>query len=119
MSWGRPMWTVIHTWAASYNPTETEIAGAVKYYNDLTRLIPCPRCAEHFAEILAADPVEPHLGSREELMEWTWRVHNAVNESLNKPTMSLDDFNNVWKPSITTHLTGSAIKSLYGLFGPK
>ena len=121
MSWGPVMWSVIHTWAMSYpdEPTDADIAGARKYYNDLPRLIPCSRCASHFAEILELDPVEPWLYSRKDLAEWTWRIHNTVNTSLNKSNLSLDDFYNVWQPSYMTHITGGVVKGLYGLFGPK
>ena len=117
MSWGPVMWHVIHSWAVSYpdKPTDADIEGARKYYNDLPGLIPCPRCAAHFARILELDPVEPWLYSRRDLAEWTWRIHNTVSISLNKPSMSLDEFYNVWKPSFVTKATGGVVKRLYGM----
>ena len=121
-TWGRPMWYVIHSWAFSFptEPTGSDIDQALAYYNNLPNIIPCPSCANSFAEILQSDPV--NVESRADLVEWTWRIHNAVNTKLGKPSYSIDDFINHYGVTfsgdepvapIMTRAMGSVFKFLY------
>ena len=51
----------------------------------------------------------PALGSRAALVEWTWNVHNIVNQSLGKSALSAEDFCNVYNVSV---LNGQPMSSL-------
>ncbi|CAK9145826.1 unnamed protein product [Ilex paraguariensis] len=48
----------------------------------LSRMYPCKECADHFKEVLRANPVE--TGSQAEFSQWLCHVHNVVNRSLGK-----------------------------------
>ncbi|XP_030553509.1 FAD-linked sulfhydryl oxidase ERV1 isoform X2 [Rhodamnia argentea] len=48
----------------------------------LSRMYPCQECADHFKEILRANPVQ--AGSHAEFSQWLCHVHNVVNRSLGK-----------------------------------
>ena len=93
-TWSHPMWFVIHNWSFGYpiEPLESDRRVTADYYNNLPNLIPCADCAIHFSEILQSDPVEANLDNRGDLVEWTWRIHNAVNNRIGKPTFSMDAF---------------------------
>ncbi|CAA6667401.1 unnamed protein product [Spirodela intermedia] len=84
---GRCTWTLLHTIAAQYpeHPTREQKRDAKELvsYVIISRLYPCKECADHFKEILRANPVL--AGSREELSQWLCHVHNVVNRSLGKP----------------------------------
>lgn len=41
---------------------------------------------------LEALPLEPALNNRSDLVEWTWEMHNMVNDQLGKPQISMDEF---------------------------
>ena len=44
--------------------------------------------AEHLKIHLAKFPITPHLDRRDDLFKWTVMLHNEVNVSLNKATMT-------------------------------
>ncbi|CAI9764429.1 unnamed protein product [Fraxinus pennsylvanica] len=48
----------------------------------LSRMYPCKECADHFKEVLRANPVQ--AGSHEEFSQWLCHAHNVVNRSLGK-----------------------------------
>lgn len=92
--WGPIFWNTIHIVALGYSPTPTEEEkrAAKQFYESLQYLIPCPICRVHYKANLAEMPVDPALGNRSDLIEWTWRMHNKVNVQLDKPEITLDQF---------------------------
>ena len=87
--WGPRVWFVIHTMAASYDPSNAKYFKA--YMVCLTRLLPCPECKQHLESNLASLNIDNYLGSRESLFKWTYLLHEAVNNQLGKPTPSYDE----------------------------
>ncbi|XP_068656886.1 FAD-linked sulfhydryl oxidase ERV1 isoform X2 [Aristolochia californica] len=77
---GRATWTLLHTLAAQYpdHPTKQQKRDMAI----LSRLYPCRECADHFKEVLKANPVQ--AGSQPEFSQWMCHVHNVVNRSLGK-----------------------------------
>ena len=92
--WGPSYWFIIHQFAFGYalDPSDTDKAHARDFYNGIPTNLPCAVCAKHFTDILNDDPVEYHLSNRTDLIEWTWIIHNTVNQQLGKPLFSLDAF---------------------------
>ncbi|KAL1353271.1 hypothetical protein AAHE18_06G226700 [Arachis hypogaea] len=82
---GRATWTFLHTLAAQYpdNPTRQQKKDVKDLVQILTRLYPCKECADHFKEVIRANPVQ--AGSHAEFSQWLCHVHNVVNRSLGKP----------------------------------
>jgi hypothetical protein len=70
----------------SNSPTLPEKRAAKEFYESLQYMIPCPICKTHYAEFLKQYPLTPSLDSRTDLFRWTVQIHNAVNESLGKPS---------------------------------
>ncbi|KAH7865802.1 hypothetical protein Vadar_011398 [Vaccinium darrowii] len=77
---GRGTWTFLHTLAAQM---------AI-----LSRMYPCKECADHFKEILRANPVQ--AGSQAEFSQWLCHVHNVVNRSLGKMVFSCERVDARW-----------------------
>lgn len=81
---GHATWTFLHTLAAQFpeKPTRQQQRDAKELMAILSRLYPCKECADHFKEVLKANPVQ--AGSGVELAQWMCMVHNVVNRSLGK-----------------------------------
>ncbi|GAB4853444.1 Flavin-linked sulfhydryl oxidase of the mitochondrial IMS [Ancistrocladus abbreviatus] len=81
---GRATWTFLHTLAAQYpdRPTRQQKKDVKELMAILSRMYPCKECADHFKEVLRANPVQ--AGSQAEFSQWLCHVHNVVNRSLGK-----------------------------------
>jgi hypothetical protein len=92
--WGPIFWNTIHIVALGYSitPTDEEKKAAKQFYESLTYVIPCPICRVHYKSHLEELPVDAALGGRSDLIEWTWKIHNRVNEELGKPQITIDKF---------------------------
>ncbi|XP_057833321.1 FAD-linked sulfhydryl oxidase ERV1 isoform X2 [Cryptomeria japonica] len=83
---GRATWTLLHTIGAQFpdKPTKQQKRDVKELMAILSRIYPCKECADHFKDVLKANPVEANSGA--ELAQWMCRVHNVVNRSLDKPS---------------------------------
>lgn len=89
--WGSNYWFMFHVSALSYpdHPTENDIMSFYQLYSNFWRFIPCKMCSDNYRKHIKIIPIEEKIYSRDELFKWTVDFHNIVNDSLNKPTMSL------------------------------
>jgi hypothetical protein len=88
--WGPFFWHTIHITALAYpkNPSYGDKKAAKEFFESLQFLLPCPICKEHLKVHLMKFPITPHLDRRDDLFKWTVMLHNEVNISLNKATMT-------------------------------
>ncbi|ONK64771.1 uncharacterized protein A4U43_C07F29740 [Asparagus officinalis] len=93
---GRGTWALLHAIAAQYpdQPTRQQKRDAKELMAILSRLYPCKECADHFKDVLKANPV--HAGSQAEFSQWLCHVHNVVNRSLGKLTFPCQRVNARW-----------------------
>lgn len=93
---GRGTWALLHTIAAQYpeRPTRQQKRDVKELMAILSRLYPCKECADHFKEILKANPVQ--AGSQADFSQWLCHVHNVVNRSLGKLTFPCQRVNARW-----------------------
>uniref|UniRef100_A0A0E0KAA1 Sulfhydryl oxidase n=1 Tax=Oryza punctata TaxID=4537 RepID=A0A0E0KAA1_ORYPU len=93
---GRATWMLLHTIAAQFpdEPTRQQRRDARELMAIISRLYPCKECAEHFKEVLKANPVQ--AGSQAEFSQWLCYVHNVVNRSLGKPIFPCQRVNARW-----------------------
>ena len=92
--WGPPMWFFLHTSAMCY-PLYPNAVTKKKYYDffqNLPLFIPIEPMSSHFSRLLEEYPISPYLDDRESLTRWVWFIHNKINEKLEKPPLSLNDF---------------------------
>ncbi|GFH10497.1 sulfhydryl oxidase, partial [Haematococcus lacustris] len=67
-------------------PTRQQKRDVKQFIDSLTRIYPCGECAQHFQEVVRRDP--PQVDSQAALAQWTCRVHNVVNQRLQKPVFN-------------------------------
>jgi hypothetical protein len=92
--WGPIFWTTMHIVSLGYSPkpTEEEQYAATAFFNSLSNTIPCPICRTHYKMCLKSMPVENSVGSRDELIQWVFTIHNKVNEQLGKKEITFEQY---------------------------
>lgn len=92
--WGGAAWTFIHYVALGYprHPSLRDIDEYTRFFASLQYILPCRACREHLHEHVRHTPPDEALASgRDAVFAWTVKLHNAVNESLGRPEMSVKD----------------------------
>jgi len=97
--WGSQLWYIMHLISFEYpiNPTEYDKRIYHDFYTSLKDVIPCEDCKKHYREHITRYPLTPHLDSRDNLVKWVIQVHNFVNTSLGKPTLSIEQVMIIYK----------------------
>ena len=92
--WGPHFWFFFHTLAISY-PNRPNAVTKKKYYEffqNIPLFIPTEHIGNDFEKLLDEYPVSSYLDSREALIKWVHFIHNKINEKLDKPKISLNEF---------------------------
>lgn len=92
--WGPHYWFFLHTIALSY-PHRPNAVTKKKYYEliqNLPLFIPVETIGTSFEKILDEYPVTAYLDSRESFVKWMHFIHNKINEKLEKPKITLNEF---------------------------
>ena len=92
--WGPHFWFFLHTLALSY-PHHPNAVTKKKYYEliqNLPLFIPIESNGNGFEKLLDEYPVTAYLDSRESLVKWLHFIHNKINEKLEKPKITLNEF---------------------------
>jgi hypothetical protein len=92
--WGPHFWFFINTIAVNYpnNPNDVTKKKYYEFIQNLPLFIPVEEIANDFDKLLQLYPISPYLDSRKSLVEWVHFIHNKINEKLEKPKISLNDF---------------------------
>ena len=88
--WGPPGWVFLHSVTFGY-PIEPTFAQKEHYRNFFTNIgniFPCKYCRDSYKVFLQEIPLDNAvLDTRNNLVEWLWKIHNRVNKKLGtKPT---------------------------------
>jgi hypothetical protein len=92
--WGPHYWFFLHTVAMTY-PHYPNSVTKKKYYEFIQNLplfIPVEEISNEFSILIDKYPIAPYLDNRDSLVRWMHFIHNKINEKLEKPTISLNDF---------------------------
>jgi hypothetical protein len=86
--WGPNLWGTLHLVC---------IAGTItpEFVQEFTKVIPCPMCAGHFADISKENPL-PESSDPFVLFEWSVYLHNLVNERIGKPIFTVEQALERW-----------------------
>jgi hypothetical protein len=102
--WGPHYWFFLHTISMTY-PNNPNDATKKKYYeliSNLPTFIPVQQISSDFSNLLDQYPITPYLDNRESFIRWVWFIHNKINEKLEKPKITLNEFYvhyyNAYKP---------------------
>ena len=104
--WGPHYWFFLHTISMTY-PIRPNSLTKKKYYEFIQNLplfIPVEKISTEFSKLIDEYPITPYLDNRESLIRWMHFIHNKINQKLEKPELSLNDFYinyyNSYKPTI-------------------
>jgi hypothetical protein len=92
--WGPHYWFFLHTLSMTY-PIHPNSITKKKYYEFIQNLplfIPVEQISSEFSKLLDKYPIVPYLDNRESFIRWMHFIHNKINEKLEKPKISLNDF---------------------------
>ena len=92
--WGPHYWFFLHTLAMTY-PHHPNSVTKKKYYEFIQNLplfLPVEEVSGEFSKLLDKYPITPYLDNRDSFVRWMNFIHNKINEKLEKPQISLNDF---------------------------
>jgi hypothetical protein len=92
--WGPHFWFFLHTIAMAY-PDHPNSVSKKKYYElimNIPLFIPIESMGNDFSKLLDEYPVTAYLDSRDSLIRWMHFIHNKINEKLEKPKITLNEF---------------------------
>jgi hypothetical protein len=92
--WGPHYWFFLHTLAMTY-PHHPNSVTKKKYYEFIQNLplfLPVEEISGEFSKLIDKYPVSPYLDNRDSFVRWMHFIHNKINEKLEKPQISLNDF---------------------------
>ena len=92
--WGPHYWFFLHTVAMTY-PHHPNTVTKKKYYEFIQNLplfLPVQEISSEFSKLIDKYPITPYLDNRDSLIRWTHFIHNKINQNLEKPQISLNEF---------------------------
>ena len=92
--WGTHYWFFLHTVAMTYPhyPNSVTKKKYYEFFQNLPLFIPVEQISKEFEALIDLYPITPYLDNRDSLVKWMHFMHNKINEKLEKPQMSLNDF---------------------------
>lgn len=92
--WGPHAWFLLHSISLEYpdTPTQQDKINMVNFINSLGNVLPCDKCKVNFQTHLQLRPLtDQDLSSKAAFVKWMVDIHNDVNKSNNKPTLSYEE----------------------------
>jgi len=83
---GPGIWRRLHTLALAWGGDKE---GLRQILSGITNSVPCGSCKKHWVELITAKP--PACTTSEEFFQLTVDWHNAVNERIGKPVISVEE----------------------------
>ncbi len=92
--WGPHFWFFISTIALNYpdNPNDVTIKKYYEFIQNLPLFIPVEEMGNDFDKLLKLYPISSYLDSKVSFVKWVHFIHNKINEKLEKPKISLNEF---------------------------
>ena len=93
--WGPHYWFFLHTLAIIYPNHPNEITKK-KYYDFICNLLPLfipnEKISKEFTLLINEYPIYPYLDNKDSFIKWIHFLQNKINDKLEKPSVSLNDF---------------------------
>ena len=92
--WGPHMWFFLHTISMTYPARPNAVTKKIYYefIQNLPLFIPIEHMSTDFTKLLDQYPVQPYLDKRDSFIKWVWFIHNKINQKLEKPQITLNEF---------------------------
>ena len=92
--WGPHYWFFLHTITLCY-PLRPNTVTKKRYYDFIHNFylfLPIESISTHFSKLIIEYPVTPYLDSSDSFIRWMHFIHNKINQKLEKPQVTLDQF---------------------------
>ena len=92
--WGPGAWVFIHSVALNYpsSPSEADKTSYYEFFKGLGGVLPCMKCRQHYISNFGdGGTLQTALSETDDpraVFKWTVDVHNMVNRSNGKPSLS-------------------------------
>jgi len=98
--WGPHYWGFLHTVALHYpiHPTSIQKKMYHRLIHHFSEFIPNHSIKTVYESLLQKYPVTPYLDTRKDFIKWVHHLHNKVNQRLDKPTITLEEYYESLKP---------------------
>jgi hypothetical protein len=92
--WGPHYWFFLHTVAMTYphHPNSVTKKKYFEFIQNLPLFIPVDEISKEMEKLIELYPITPYLDNRDSFVRWTHFIHNKINEKLEKPPITLNDF---------------------------
>lgn len=92
--WGPYFWETIHFTAYGYpeNPNELDKKTYYDFYSNIMKVLPCDKCTNSAQQLFKKSNINNSLGSKKDLIKWTYLFHTSVNNELGKKSPTLEEF---------------------------
>jgi hypothetical protein len=94
--WGPSYWFFLDNIAFTYPSHPNDIIRK-KYYEVIQNLplfIPDYEISKNFQELLNLYPIKTYLDNKKSLIKWVHFIHNKINEKLDKPQITMEEYYN-------------------------
>lgn len=110
--WGPALWQSLHSMAHAFpeKPSAEEQRQARNFAEALGYVLPCERCRKHYQDLYSKFGQSLEL-SREDMEDYYFQVHNAVNLATGKPSHTRDMYEESlreWKQIAAATATATA-----------
>lgn len=85
--WGPSGWRFLHLVTFAYDPKQKK--EMLTFLETLPFVLPCKFCRSSLSLYYEELPPKDHLGSKEELSKWMWKIHGKVNTKLRDQGQSI------------------------------
>ena len=95
--WGPSAWVFLHSVALNYpsSPSEADKVSYYEFFKGLGGVLPCIKCRDHyisnFGDGGALKTALSHTDDPRAVFKWTVDLHNMVNMSNRKPSVSYEE----------------------------
>lgn len=85
--WTDPTWEHMHKVALAFDKAKNKRVREtfVDYVKAIHKVLLCPKCQMHFGLYIRDEPIV-----HGKYFEWTWKLHNLVNQRTRQPLLSLE-----------------------------
>ena len=111
--WGPMTWKTLFVFSLGYpwtGPDQATRQHFLSFFTSLQGVIPCEKCRQGYSSFLAANPLEPRLSSKLELLKWLTALYNDKRPADSKITNLHELTKKIVKPDKTLNATIKKIK---------
>jgi len=83
--WGPLGWVFLHSVTFGYpiEPTFAQKEHYRTFFTNIGNIFPCKYCRDSYKDFIQEIPLDNYvLDTRDNLVEWLWKIHNRVNKKL-------------------------------------